>query len=494
MPKSSLSRRRTAVGSGLVTGLSTVVVSGAAAAAAVVLAQKLGRGAETDGLLAAYAVYLVLALAAQAFRVVALPDLARAAGEGRLGGEVLAYAATLTLFSAPAVAVAAAARGPIGDALTGTLPPEAAHAASGALVWLVLAAVGQLYAALAASALAARDSYGIAAFAYAAGAVAGLALFVALADRHGVVALAWGVALSGAIAAAIPLAALVAARGAWPLPLRELRIVLRLWRFLQGAAVPLALQGLYLIGVRLAADQGVGQVTTFGYAYLVAAFLVAATAASLSLVSSVPLTRRGVSAEQAAAHVVHTSWLSLAVIVGAAGVFALVGGRLAETVLGDAFSGDAGRELGRLVVYLGPWMVVMVALSLTFPLLFVLERARVLVPLGIALPLVQVPVAWGLARAAGLAGIALSLAATTLLGLAVLMAALSRRTLTLAAFGLGRLAVVETSLAALSFGTLAVAVGGVPAAVAGLAVYALLLAALRPRGLRDAWSYVRALH
>jgi hypothetical protein len=34
---------------------------------------------------------------------------------------------------------------------------------------------------------------------------------------------------------------------------------------------------------------------------------------------------------------------------------------------------------------------------------------------------------------------------------------------------------------------------GVPAALVGLAAYSLVLVAWRPQGLRDAWSYVRAL-
>ena len=43
-------------------------------------------------------------------------------------------------------------------------------------------------------------------------------------------------------------------------------------------------------------------------------------------------------------------------------------------VLGDAFSGHIGRDLGHLIVYLSPWVVVAVAFSVTFPLLFVLEK------------------------------------------------------------------------------------------------------------------------
>ena len=57
--------------------------------------------------------------------------------------------------------------------------------------------------------------------------------------------------------------------------------------------MPLALQGLYVIALRGASGLGEGNQTSLTYAYLFAATLVAATASSLSLISSAPLTRRG---------------------------------------------------------------------------------------------------------------------------------------------------------------------------------------------------------
>jgi hypothetical protein len=214
----------------------------------------------------------------------------------------------------------------------------------------------------------------------------------------------------------------------------------------------------------------------------------------LSLISSAPLTRRVLDPRGAAEHVVHSSWLSLALIAAAAGVFALVGGRLVGFVLGGAYSGDVGRELGRLVVAFAPWMVVTVAYTVTFPLVFVMERRRYLVALAVAALAVHVPLTFGLRAAFGLDGIALALAVTTTLVLVALTVAVSPRMLALAAAGLGRLAVGVGAAAAASFGVLSLFLGDVPAAAAGLALYAAVLAAVRPRGLREAWSYVRALH
>jgi peptidoglycan biosynthesis protein MviN/MurJ (putative lipid II flippase) len=469
-----------------------VALNGSAAVAGILLARKFGRGAETDGFMAAYGVYLVLVLGAQAFRFVVVPDLTRAAGEGRLAAETRAYGAALAL---PALLLAAATvvfAGPLGDAVTGSLPAPAAALATDSLRWLVPAACAQVLAGLAASALAARSSYGVAALGYTLGSLAGLGLFVALADAHGLVALAWGTALNGAITLGIPLAALVA-RGDLAGGRAPLALLRRLRRFAEGAAVPLALQVLYLICLRLAADVEVGAVTSFSYAYLLAATLVAATAGALALVTSAPLTRRGVDGEGAAAYVVHASWLCLVPIAAAAGALALAGGRIVSAFLGGAYSGDVGADLGRLVVVLAPWMVAALVQTLTFPLVFVTGRTRGLVPLALAALAFHVAVAFGLRELFGLPGLAVALAVSTLAVAVVLMARVSPRLPVAAAGGLARLLLVVGAAAAAAFGLAGLLLEGVPAAAAGLAAYALVLAALRPRGLRAAWAHVRAL-
>src|SRR5882724_187476 len=166
-------RTPSALRSGALTGLAQIVLAFAAAGAGALLAQKFGRTAVTDGFLAAYAVYLLLVLAAQAFRMVVVPDLTRAAAEGRLGGESRAYAIAFLALAVPASALVAVFSGPLGDLITGNLPPASAHVAGRSLAVLVPAAFGQLLAGLAASALAALDSYGTAAAGFAVGGLAG---------------------------------------------------------------------------------------------------------------------------------------------------------------------------------------------------------------------------------------------------------------------------------------------------------------------------------
>jgi O-antigen/teichoic acid export membrane protein len=486
--------RKSAVRSGIQTGVSMLAISGSAAVAGALVAQKFGRDAETDGFLAAYAIYLVLVLAAQAFRLVVVPDLTRAAAQDRLGAETRAYALTFLALAVPVVVLVALLSGPAGDALPGGLPEESANLAGRALVWLVPAAFMQMLASLAASALAARDSYGVAAFGYAGGAVIGLALFLALADAHGLISLAWGLFANGAFSLGVPTIALLARGHLRGGRASIVSVRTRIGTLLRGAAVPLAIQGLYLISLRLATALGVGEVTSLSYAYLLAATLVTATASALSLVSAATLTRRGLDDVGAARHVVHASWLSLALIAGAGGVFALVGGRIVAVVLGDAFAGDVGSELGRLVVAFAPWMFATVAFTLTFPLVFVLERSRFLVAVALAALALHVPITLVLRAAFGLEGIAIALAVTTFGVLIALSAGVSKRMLALTVLGLGQLALAIGALAGLSFGVAAIALGGFPGAALGLAAYGALLALWRPRGLRDAWTYVRALN
>src|ERR671924_933428 len=109
--KGSPARGRSALRSGAFTGLSYVMLSFAAAVAGAVLAHKFGRDRETDGFMAAYGVYLVLVLGAQAFRMVVVPDLTRAEAEGRLGAEFRAYVVAFVALAVPVTALVVVLQG-----------------------------------------------------------------------------------------------------------------------------------------------------------------------------------------------------------------------------------------------------------------------------------------------------------------------------------------------------------------------------------------------
>jgi hypothetical protein len=482
--------------SGALTAGSLLVASGIAAAIGVVIAQKFGRSEETDGLLAAYGVFLVLSVAAQAIRFTVLPTLARARDEGRLAGELAGLAAALAVASAPVLLVALLGAEWLAGLLTGDESEVARDVAASALRWVVPAGIAQLFAALAASGLAALDSYGTAALGYAFGSSAGLTLILLRVEPDGIAAVYWGVALNSSVAVLVPTAALAAraARARMPAfaarpsgaPLRT-----RLTTFAVGAVLPLSLQALYLVCLAFASRLDTGDATSFVYAYVAGSALVAVTAGSLGIVTSVPLSRAGAGAREAATHVVATSWLALVLVGAAAGVFALAGGDVIEAVLGDAYGGDIGADLSRLVVVLSPWMAASIGISVTFPLAFVLGRTRRLPVLSAAALALQVPLAWGAAAWLELDGLALSLALTTVLVLCALLYELG--TFAEAARPLAGAALLVLGVALVAFLPPAVALDSFAAAGIGLVLYITLLAFVRPRGLLLGWRYLRAL-
>ena len=366
---------------GALTAASLALVSGVAAVTGVVIAQEFGRTEETDGLLAAYGVFIVLGTAALAIRLAVLPPLTRARSEQRLAGELVGFMAALLVVAVPVLLVALVGADWLAALLTGDESEIASETAADALVWIVPAGLAHVFAGLAASGLAALDDYATAAFGHATGAIAGLALILLRVEPDGIVAVAWGVALNGAITMLVPSLALVlrAVRARMPVAAARptgLPLPARLGAFAVGAALPLALQLLYLVCLAFASRLDTGDATSFVYAYLAGSALVAVTAGSLGMVTSVPLSRAELGAAETTTHVAATTWLALVVVGAAAGVFALAGGSLVEAALGSAFSGEIGSELGRLVVALSPWMVASIGVWVTFPLAFVAGRTR----------------------------------------------------------------------------------------------------------------------
>ena len=495
-------RKRTAspglgsLGSGALTAASTLVVTGAAALAGVIIAREFGRTDETVGFFAAYGVFIVIVLAAQAIRIAVLPSLARARAERRLASDLAGYAAALAVVAVPAALLAELAGKPLASLLTGGGSDVAQDAAAETLRWIVPAAVAHLFAGLAASGLAALDDYATAAFGYAAGSVLGIALILARVDEDGIIAVAWGMTLTALVALAIPLAGLALRARASSMPPGAMRpsgppIRARLGWFATAAALPLSLQLVYVVCLPFAAREGVGAQTSFAYAYIGAAALVAVTASSLGLVTSVPLTRVGLDELSSTRHVVSSSWLALTVIGAATGAFALAGAQIVEAVLGSSYGGDVGVEVTRVVVSLSPWIAISVCVSIAFPLVFVAGETRALPWVGAAALVLQIPLAWAAQALAGLVGLGLSLAVSTglvLVGLLRVLGVLgaAARGLAFAAGSVGAIAVAAFLPPALVFSSLA-------ASAAGLLVYAALVVALRPPGLRAAWHYLRSL-
>jgi hypothetical protein len=496
VPNSTVSRPLGSVGSGAVTAAALAVQTGLAAVVGVVLARAVGRGPETDGFFSAYVLFVVVVLAANAVRVTVLPTFARARDDGRLGGELAAHGLMLAAFALPLVLLALLVPGQLGGVLTGEPAGVARDTAAAALPWMMLAAVGQLFAGLAASALASLDDYRTAAFGFMGASAAGLALILWRVGADGVQALAWGMALNGAVAFLVPAVALALRARSERAPRAAARPAGgayggRVAVLAAGVALPLALQALYVVCNRFAYAEGAGAQTSLGFAYLIVSAVVAVTASSLGLVTAVPLTRIGLDAAHVARHVLSSAWLAIVVTGAAAGVFGLAGGRIAAAVLGPAYARDVGRELGWLVVALAPWAVVSIGAAVAFPLVFVAGRTRPLPAIAAAALCLHVPLAWALGRLFGLPGLAAALALSTGAALVALLVVLGAVRTT--APPLARAAVPVAGIALAAFGAAALALPPVAAAAAGPALYGAGIGLGRRRATVSAWRYLRAL-
>ena len=496
MERSASSRGLGTLGSGAVTAAGLAIQTALAATVAVVAGHEFGRSAVTDGFNATYGVFIVVSFAAAAIRVAVMPALARARQEHRLGSEATAYGLTMTGLSLPLLVLALGASGPVAWLITGAGPATARDVAAQALPWMVVAAALQLFTGLAASSLAALDNYAIAAAGYALGSATGLAYILLRMHPDGIIALPRGMALNGAVALLVPLLALARRAIAERMPAKAVRPAqfsfrARTAEIANCVSLPLAMQFIYLICLALAARQGVGAQTSFNYAYLIVAAVVSVTGSSLSLVSSVPLTRIGLDAARTARHVVALSWLAVIAVGACAGVFGLVGGRAMRTLLGSAYGADVGSQLGLLVVVLSLWAIASIAFSVTFPLMFVAGESRRLSLLALAALAVHVPVALVAALLGGLEGLAIALALTTALVVASLLFEL--RALRPTVRGLAIAALTAGAAAALAFVLPRLVLGPFSAAAAGCALYAGLLFAARPKGLIEAWRYLHQL-
>jgi hypothetical protein len=132
-----------------------------------------------------------------------------------------------------------------------------------------------------------------------------------------------------------------------------------------------------------------------------------------------------------------------------------------------------------------------VVVTVTYPLVFVRGRARWLPVLAAAALVAQVLLAWAGRAAFGLAGVAAALALSTALVLCVLLVALGA--FARVARGVVAAAAICGALAALVFAVPRIVLDPAIAAGVGVVLYAAVLAAWRPPGLRAAWAYLHAL-
>lgn len=164
---------------------------------------------------------------------------------------------------------------------------------------------------------------------------------------------------------------------------------------------------------------------------------------------------------------------------------------MVNAVLGSSYGGEVGAELGNLVVALTPWIVAAVGVAIAFPLAFVAGRTRGLPWIALGALAVQIPLAWAGVRLLDLNGLALALACSTIAMLGALLVELGALAAT--ARGVLAAATLVAAISLVAFGPPAAILGGLGAAVLGLALYVVLFAVARPRPLVESWHYLRAL-
>ena len=478
MPKPSVRPRRSTLSSGLLTALSLAVVTGLSAAVGVVIAREFGRGADTDGFFAAYGVFLVVVLAAGAVRVAVLPALARARDESRFGAVLASYALAVSTVAVPALALGVLANDWTAGQLTGGLPPSASQTAADALVFLVPAAVAHLFAALAASALAAHDSYGTAAAGYALGSALGLSLILWRVGEDGIVACAWGTLLNAAVALAVPLAALVLAGSLGRFRAARRPRTARRARAGSGAADGAAGVLRRLSALRERSRHGRGhelhvRVPRRGGSrrrdgVVARDGLERSALASLALGGARDPTRRQHVARLLRGASPPRPACSRSSATGSSMPLSARPTRV-----------TAGNEIGGLIVLLGPWMAASIGVTITFPMLFVAGRDRRLPLLAVAALVLHVVATWIAVSLFELDGAAVALTVSTLVVLVALLLLLSPQVLSEGARGLLLGAAVTGGLALAAFGAASALLPEEPAAAVGAVVFAGLLLAAR---------------
>ena len=333
-----------------------IAVSGSAALAGALLARKFGHGAKTDGFFAAYAVYLAIVLVASALRVVVLPAFARARDDGELGREVGSWSLALAVPLVPTVAVVIIAPHWVAGLLTAVARPAAS--AAELLPWLD---PGRRRPGLRRNrrerARGARRLRHRRARLRRRERIAGLVAIVALVG-HGVAGVRLGARAERGGRGRDP-ARRGRSRGALR-AVRAARLGHRLRMLAEGVSLPFALQGLYVIGYRFASGLGSGQPDDvllrlpdrlaprrrdgdLDRARLVGAARARRADAGRGRrgTSSPPRGSRSRSSRQRP------------------GCSRSPARRSAKLVLGSSYGGGTGTELGRLVAYLAPWMIVL---------------------------------------------------------------------------------------------------------------------------------------
>ncbi|HEU4735772.1 MAG TPA: hypothetical protein VFS48_01940 [Solirubrobacterales bacterium] len=380
---------------GVAMAIATVAMGATSGIQALLYLSSFGIDGRTDGFFVAFALYTSFGVFSQSIRVTSAPLLV---GERpRLTPVELGLA--LVAIALP-VAIATI---PLAGPLAGLLAPGLGDGARGvtetALPILGVAMILQLWAAGAATLLAVRDRFDRIAFAYIAGALAGLVVYLAVSGSAGELSLGWSMLAMAIVTAAVMLDGIrvhrVATPAARPLGGISLRRLSRCAGLVLGSTmVYLAFNGLYVITLAFASNYDAGDATVLSYAYLFASYLVAATGFALGM-SRIADMRRGVIADwrEVIADTVPAGF-RYAMLLAAPALAALIAG--GATLIGDvlpaSFDTSQVAQLKVFAALLCAWTVAALLVNLLLPALFALGRARIVNVLAVPVVVLHIAV------------------------------------------------------------------------------------------------------
>ncbi len=376
---------------GLAMAVATLAMAASSGVQALLYLSSYGINDRTDGFFVAFALYTSFGVFSQSIRITSAPLLvgSRPALSGR------EFAIALTAIAVPVGLLTIPLAAPLAALLAPGLSGPARGITEAALPILGLAMILQLWAAGGATVLAVRDRFDRIAFAYVAGAVAGLGVYLAAAGS-GELRLGWAMLAMAVLTCAVMLDGLRGRRGAIAAPARAgggpRRLAHCVWLVLGSTVIYLAFNGLYVITLAFASNYDAGDATVLSYAYLFASYLVAATGFALGM-SRVADMRRGALADwrEVIADTVPAGFRYAMLIVAPAlaGLIA-AGATLIGEVLPSSFDSAQVDQLRLFAALLCAWTVAALLVNLLLPALFALGRARLVNAMAPAIVVVHI--------------------------------------------------------------------------------------------------------
>ncbi len=361
---------------GVAMAVATLAMGAASGIQALLYLSSFGAGAKTDGFFVAFALYTSFGVFSQSIRVTSAPMLV---GERpRLTQREFALA--LLAIAVPVGLATIPLAGPLAALLAPGVAPAGREVAESALPILGLAMILQLLAAGGATVLAVRDRFDRIAFAYIAGAVSGLLVYLVVSAPAGELSLGWSMLAMAVVTSLAMLDGVRASRttGGERARLRLGRLLRCVWLVLGSTAIYLAFNGLYVITLAFASNYGEGGATVLSYAYLFASYLVAATGFALGM-SRIADMRRGALADwrEVIADTVPAGFRYSMLIVAPALAALIAGGAdLIGEVLPSSFDASQVAQLQVFGALLCAWTVAALLVNLLLPAMFALGRAK----------------------------------------------------------------------------------------------------------------------